>query len=39
MIIRYLSDMINDHKAFENLKVYLGNEVSYYKTQFGEWKI
>ena len=40
MIIRYLSNMINDHKAFEKLKVYLGDDdLSYYKTQFGRWKI
>ena len=31
--------MINDYKSFKNLKVYSGNEVSDYKTQFGEWKI
>ena len=39
-IIRpYLSDIINDYKAFKNLKVHSGNEVSDYETQFGEWKI
>ena len=33
MIIRYLSNIINDRKAFEKLKVYLGDDdVSYYKT-------
>ena len=39
MIRLYLSDMVNDYKAFKNLKVNLGNEVSDYETQFGEWKI
>ena len=39
MIRPCLSDMINDYKAFKNLKVYLVNEVSFHKTQFGEWKI
>ena len=28
MIKPYLSDIINDYKAFKNLKVHLGNEVS-----------
>ena len=32
MIRPYFSDIINDYKAFKNLKVYLGNEVSYYKS-------
>ena len=32
MIIPYLSDKINDHKAFKNLKFYLCNEVSDYET-------
>ena len=39
MIRPYLSDIINYYKAFKNLKVHSGNEVSDYKTQFGEWKI
>ena len=39
MIRPCLSDMINDYKAFKNLKVYLVNEVSFHKTQFGEWEI
>ena len=39
MIRPYLSNIINDYKAFKNLKVHSGNEVSHYKTQFGEWKI
>ena len=39
MIRPYLSDIINDYKAFKNLKVHSGNEVSDYETQFGEWKI
>ena len=39
MIRPYLSDIINDYKAFKNLKVHLGNEVSDYETQFGKWKI
>ena len=39
MIRPCLSDMINDYKAFKNLKVYLVNEVSFHKTRFGEWKI
>ena len=34
-----LSDMINDHKAPMKLRVYSGNEVIDYQTQFGEWKI
>ena len=39
-IIRpYLSNIINDYKAFKNVKVHSGNEVSDYETQFGEWKI
>ena len=39
MIRPYLSDIINDYKAFKNLKVHSGNEVSDYETQFGECKI
>ena len=39
MIRPHLSSIINDYKAFKNLKVHLGNEVSDYETQFGEWKI
>ena len=36
MIRQYLSDMTNYYKAFKNLKVHLGNEVSDYETQLGE---
>ena len=39
MIRSYLSDIINDYKAFKNLKFHSGNKVSDYETQFGEWKI
>ena len=39
MIIPYLSNITNDHKISKILKVYAGNEVIDYKTQFGEWKI
>ena len=39
MIRPYLSDIINDYKAFKNLRVHSGNEVSDYETQFREWKI
>ena len=39
MIRPYLSDIINDYKAFKNLRVHSGNGVSDYETQFGEWKI
>ena len=39
MIRPYLSDIINYHKTFENLKVHWSNEIFDYKTQFGEWKI
>ena len=31
--------MINDHKAHKKLRVYLGNEVIDYETQYGAWKI
>ena len=31
--------MINDHKAHKKLRVYSGNEVIDYETQYGEWKI
>ena len=34
MIWPYLSDIINDHKFFKNLRVHSSNE-----TQYGEWKI
>ena len=34
MIRPYLSDIINDHKTLENLRVHSSNEA-----QFGEWKI
>ena len=39
MIRLYLSDIINDYKTFENLKVHSSNEEFDYETQFGEWKI
>ena len=39
MIKSYLSNIINDYKAFKKLRVHSSNEVSDYKTQFGEWKI
>ena len=39
-IIRpYLSDMINNHKTPEVLKVHSGNKVIDYETTLGEWKI
>ena len=31
--------MINDYKAFKNLRVHSGNAISDCETQFGEWKI
>ena len=31
--------MINDHKAHKKLRVYSGNEVTDYETQYGAWKI
>ena len=33
MIRPYLSDIINDYKAFKNLRVHSGNEVSDYEIQ------
>ena len=36
MIRPYLSDIINDYKTFQNLKVHSSNEVFDYKTQPGE---
>ena len=39
MIRPYLSNTTNGHKTPKNLKVHLINEVSDYKTQYGEWKI
>ena len=39
MIRPYLSNIINDYKAFKNLKVRSSNEVFDYETQLGEWKI
>ena len=39
MVRPYLSNIINDHKTLENLKVHSSNEVFDYKTQYGEWKI
>ena len=35
----YLSDMINNHKTPEVLKVHSGNKVIDYETTLGEWKI
>ena len=35
----YLSDIINDYKAFKNSKDHSSSEVSDHKTQFDEWKI
>ena len=39
MIRPYLSDIINNHKTTKNLRVHSHNEVTDYKTQYGEWKI
>ena len=39
MIRPYLSDIINDHKTPNKLRVYSSNEVFDYETHFGEWKI
>ena len=40
MIRPYLSDIINDHKTPENLRVHSRNELIDYETyQYGEWKI
>ena len=39
MIRSYLSDIINDHKTPEDLRVHSSNEIIAYETQFGEWKI
>ena len=39
MIRPYLSNIIKGYKTFKHLKVHSSNEVSHYKTQFGEWKI
>ena len=36
MIRPYLSNTTNGHKTPKNLKVHLINEVSDYKTQYGE---
>ena len=36
MVRPYLSDITIDYKAFKNVKVHSGNEVSDYKTQFAE---
>ena len=35
MIILYLSDIINDHKTLEVLKVYSGNKVTNYEKTLG----
>ena len=39
MIRPYSTDIINDHKTLEVLKVYSGNKVIDYETTLGEWKI
>ena len=39
MIILYLSDMINDHKSPKILRLHSRYEVTYYETQYGEWKV
>ena len=39
MIRPYLSDIINDHKTPEVLKVHSDNKVINYETTLGEWKI
>ena len=39
MIRPYLSDIINDNKTPNNLKVHSCKEVIDHETQFGEWKI
>ena len=39
MIRAYLSNITNNHKTPENLKVHSRKEVIDYETQFGEWKI
>ena len=39
MIRPYLSDLINDHKTSEVLKVHSGNKVIDYETSLGELKI
>ena len=39
MIRPYLSDIINDNKTPNNLKVHSSKEVIDHETQFGEWKI
>ena len=39
MIIPYLSDMINDHKSPKILRLHSRYEVTYYETQYGEWKV
>ena len=39
MIRLYLINIINDHKIPKILKVYSGNKIIDYETQFGEWKI
>ena len=39
MIIPYLRDMINDHKASIKLKVCSRYKVIDYESHFGEWKI
>ena len=39
MIMEYLRDMINDHKAPMKLKVHSCDKVIEYESQFGEWPI
>ena len=39
MIRPYLSNILNDYKAFKILKVHQCNKIYDYETQFGGWKI
>ena len=39
MIRPYFSDVINDHKTPEVLKVHAGNKVIDYETTLGKWKV
>ena len=39
MIRPYSSDIINDHKTPQKLRVHLSNKVTADETQFGDWKI
>ena len=38
LIRPYLKDIIKDHKAPLRLKIYSGNEIIDFESQFGEWK-